>query len=89
MNAYQNTGLRTVRLAVLTPFVIVLALLSRPRVLRWCLTALYVAVVTPLALWQRWRPGSDLRGWRPGRSRPGWHAVDQRSHNKDLYRSEA
>lgn len=68
---------------------VAIALFSRRRLLRWTLTLVYYLVVTPLALWQRWRPGSALRNWRRPAARPGWRPLNVSSHDRSLYRTEA
>jgi len=71
------------------PWVVAVALCSRRRLLRWALTLVYYLVVTPLALWLRWRPGSPLRSWRRPEARPGWRPLNVSSHDRSLYRTEA
>jgi hypothetical protein len=88
MPALTTNIRRAARLALLAPFVVTSALISRQRLLRLCLAGIYFAVVTPVALWKRRKAGGELRGWWTGQDRQGWHDIDLADSRMDMYGSE-
>ena len=73
-----------IRFCFVVPLMTCVILISRRRVVRFALSALYYVVVWPVALWTR-RGGAECGGWFDNRPRPGWRRVDISSMDKNIY----